>query len=130
MSFLSALRAFLPTSFLAEDYDALKATRPDTLVLDVREPHEFAEGHIAGSVLVPMGKLPHHAGEIAKAGKPVVLVCRSGARASGCEGVLRSAGVQEAHVLSGGVLAWARHGRKLVTGSKSPSLMTALKAKA
>lgn len=128
MSLFAALRALLPQRFTAESLDALKAQRPDLLIVDVREPHEFAEGHVAGSVLVPMGKLPHHAADIAKAGKPVVLVCRSGARAASCEGVLTRAGA-EAHTLSGGVLAWARQGRKLVTGSKSPSLMAALKGR-
>ena len=50
------------------------------VVVDVREPHEYAAGHIPGAVNQPLsrfdpGRLP--------AGKPVVLVCKSGARSAG-----------------------------------------------
>jgi len=127
MSFLSALRNLLPKSFTADELERLRAENPRTLVLDVREPAEFAEGHVAGSVLVPMGKVPHHAKAIAESGHPVVVVCRSGARASSCAGVLRQSGARQVHTLSGGVVAWQRAGRPIKTGSKSPALSAALK---
>lgn len=127
MSFLSALKNLLPTPFGPEAFDATLAEQPNTLVLDVREPAEFAEGHIKGSVLVPMGKIPHHAQTIAESGVPVVVVCRSGARASSCAGALTQAGAAEVKVLAGGVLAWQRAGRSVVTGSKSLSLSEALR---
>lgn len=127
MSFLSVLRNLLPKSFTAESLDTLRAGNPKALLIDVREPQEFAEGHIQGSVLVPMGKIPHHAKAIADAGHPVVVICRSGARASSCAGVLKQQGAREVHVLSGGVLGWQRAGRAVKTGSKSPGLFTLLK---
>ena len=127
MSFLSALRKLLPSSFTADSLDALRAANPKTLLIDVREPQEFAEGHVQGSVLVPMGKIPHHAKAIADSGHPVVVICRSGARASNCAGVLRQQGARDVHVLSGGVLGWQRAGRGVKTGSKSPGLFTLLK---
>jgi len=127
MSFLSALRKLLPVSFTADSLDALRAANPKALLLDVREPQEFAEGHIQGSVLVPMGKIPHHAKAIADSGHPVIVICRSGARASNCAGVLRQQGARDVHVLSGGVLGWQRAGRQVKTGSKSPGLFTLLK---
>ncbi|MEN9790765.1 MAG: hypothetical protein RLZZ63_423 [Gemmatimonadota bacterium] len=129
MSFFAALKNLLPTPFGPEEYDATLAEQPNTLVLDVREPAEFAEGHIKGSVLVPMGKIPHHAQTIAESGVPVVVVCRSGGRASSCAGALTQAGAAEVKVLAGGVLAWQRAGRAVVTGSKSLSLSEALRKK-
>jgi rhodanese-related sulfurtransferase len=127
MSFLSVLRGLLPKSFSPDDFDALRASSPRTVLLDVREPNEFAEGHIAGSVLVPMGKLAHHAQAIAGSGHPVVVICRSGARASSCEALLRQHGTKDVHTLAGGVVAWQRAGRTLKTGSKSPALFGVLK---
>ena len=130
MSLFSALRQLLPTSFDAEALEALRAERPRTVLLDVREPDEFAEGHLTGSVLVPLGKVLHHAGMIAQAGVPVVVICRAGARAASAAGTLRAAGAAEVHVLAGGVLAWEGAGRSLERGSKSPSLVNALKGRA
>ena len=50
-------------------------------IIDVREAAEFegALGHIAGARLIPLGELAARAGEISR-DKPVVAVCRSGAR--------------------------------------------------
>ncbi len=127
MSFLSALRNLLPKSFTPESLESLRAANPKTLLIDVREPQEFAEGHIQGSVPVPMGKIPHHAKAIADSGHPIVVICRSGARASSCAGVLKQQGAREVHVLAGGVLGWQRAGRIVKTGSKAPGLFTLLK---
>ena len=129
MGLLAFLKSLLPERFTPDALEALRARDARTVLLDVREPHEFAEGHIAGSVLVPMGKVPHHAAAIAEAGLPVVVICRSGARAGSCDAVLRQAGAREVHTLSGGVIAWQRAGRTLVKGSKSPALAQALKKK-
>lgn len=129
MSFFSALRQLLPTAFDAEALETLRAERPRTVLLDVREPSEFAEGHLAGSVLVPLGKVAHHAAMIAEAGVPIVVICRAGARAASAAGTLRAAGASEVHVLAGGVLAWEGAGRSLERGSRSPSLVNALKGR-
>ncbi len=48
-------------------------------IIDVHEDWEFAEGHIRGATLIPLGSLPDRADEI-PTDKPVVLVCRSGNR--------------------------------------------------
>lgn len=54
--------------------------QPNTRIVDVREPFEFAEEHIAGAVNIPLNSIPAHAEEIRNFQAPVVLYCRSGNR--------------------------------------------------
>ena len=76
-------------------------------VVDVREPDEFtgALGHIAGAKLIPLGSLNQRYAEIEK-DRPVVLVCRSGARSAQATVMLRGAGYAKAANLAGGMLRW------------------------
>jgi len=81
------------------------------LVLDVREPAEFTGplGRIAGSKLIPLGSLNQRLSEIEK-DKPVVVVCRSGARSAQATVMLRNAGYAKVANLAGGMLRWrAQH---------------------
>lgn len=80
-------------------------------LLDVRTPAEFVVGHLDGSYNVPLDQLGSFATQFQSVDAPIVLVCRSGARASSAQTVLQAAGVRDLHVLEGGVLAWraARH---------------------
>jgi rhodanese-related sulfurtransferase len=84
--------------------------RPDApLLLDVRTPEEFAQGHLPGAVLIPHDQLASRLAEIE--GKPWVLVyCRSGARASKAQAVLEQAGV-EVRQVEGSWLRWQAEGR-------------------
>ena len=76
-------------------------------VLDVREPKEFNDelGHIAGARLIPLGELPARAGELDRA-RPVVAVCRSGARSARATQMLQQNGFARVANLSGGMLRW------------------------
>ena len=76
-------------------------------VVDVREPGEFTGplDHIAGAALVPLGSLTGRFSEIKK-DKPVVVVCRSGARSAQASVLLRDAGFARVANLSGGMLRW------------------------
>jgi sulfur dioxygenase len=76
-------------------------------VIDVREPDEFngALGHIAGAKLIPLGSLILNSKTISK-DKPVVIVCRSGARSAQASILLRNAGFTNVANLAGGMLRW------------------------
>ena len=75
------------------------------LLLDVREPAEFAGAHLAGSLNVPLARvladerldLPPH--------RSIVVVCRSGRRAELAAAALQARGLPEVQVLEGGLLA-------------------------
>ena len=85
--------------------DAARSGTPLTLV-DVREPGEYAGGHLAGALNIPVGDLPRRRAEIPLE-FPVVFVCRSGSRSrQACE-LAAGAGIQDAASLEGGLLAWA-----------------------
>lgn len=67
------------------------------LLLDVRTNMEWKSGHIDGATLIPVQELPNRLGEVDKAtgvkkDQPIVLYCRSGARASKAKQILLKAG--------------------------------------
>lgn len=76
-------------------------------VLDVREPAEFngALGHVPGARLIPLGSLAERAAELSH-DRPIVTVCRSGARSAQATVILGKAGFDKVANLSGGMLRW------------------------
>ena len=80
-------------------------------ILDVRTPGEYETAHIPGSYLVPLDTLQEHRDELTRhLDEDVVLVCRSGGRASQAEEALAAAGLPNLHVLQGGMTAWQAAG--------------------
>ena len=97
--------------------DTLGATRliNDTgaVVLDVREPAEFAGGHLPNSKNIPLGDLDKRVAEL-PAGKPVLVCCATGARSGRAAAVLRKGGREQVFNLAGGVQGWRQAGLPLV----------------
>lgn len=79
-------------------------------LVDVREPEEWREGHIAGAVHIPLGDLARRASEV-DASKPVVTVCRSGRRSLDAVRLLEEAGISGSLSLAGGMIAWQEAGQ-------------------
>jgi rhodanese-related sulfurtransferase len=75
-------------------------------LLDVRSPAEFEAVHIPGSINVPLDILSEHLDELACLAQPLVLICRSGNRATQAARTLAEAGITDVPVLEGGILAW------------------------
>jgi rhodanese-related sulfurtransferase len=76
-------------------------------LLDVRTPAEFETAHIPGAYNVPLDLLREHRAELrAHLDDEVVLVCRSGARATQAGHTLAEVGLPNVKVLDGGMLAW------------------------
>jgi rhodanese-related sulfurtransferase len=87
------------TRLLAED--------ADVRVLDVRTPAEFESAHIPGAYNVPLDTLAEHAADLERhVDEPVVLVCRSGARAERACDQLATTGMANLHILDGGMQSW------------------------
>jgi glyoxylase-like metal-dependent hydrolase (beta-lactamase superfamily II)/rhodanese-related sulfurtransferase len=80
-------------------------------LLDVREPEEFVGplGHVEGAVLIPLGTLPERLGELSK-DKPIVAICRSGARSAQAVNFLKQAGFAKLANMPGGMIRWRQEG--------------------
>jgi rhodanese-related sulfurtransferase len=88
-------------------------------IIDVRSPAEFESAHIPGAYNVPLDQLGEHRDELARhLDEPVVLVCRSGARAGQAEQRLAAAGMGNIAVLDGGMLAWEAAGGAMNRGTQ------------
>jgi rhodanese-related sulfurtransferase len=88
--------------------DRLSAGEP-TLLLDVRQPWEFARAKLAGSVLIPLGELAHRTDELAPPGGAlVVTVCHHGVRSLTAAAILEAQGLGPVVSLAGGIDAWSR----------------------
>lgn len=89
---------------------------PETVILDVRTPEEFAAGHIEGAVNIDVSGSGFEAalGELDPE-VPYAVYCRSGNRSATALAVMEHLGFTAAYHLDGGVGAWTRSGRPLVT---------------
>jgi rhodanese-related sulfurtransferase len=96
----------------------LLAAGRDVTLIDVRTPAEFETVHIPGSYNVPLDTLDEHRSELRGISHPVVLVCRSGGRASQAERKLVQAGLPNVRVLEGGMLAWQAAGAAVRRGQQ------------
>lgn len=83
------------------------------LLLDVRTPGEFADGHIEGAVNIPVESLASRIAEV-PSDVPVVVYCRSGNRSATASQILNSAGYGAVYDL-GGIIAWTAQGLPVVT---------------
>lgn len=98
--------------FTAHEMQAGINSNVDAVVLDVREPGEYAMGHITGARLLPLREIvnagddelaiPHDA--------PVFVVCRAGRRSTHAINILRERGFDDLRHLKGGMLAWEAAG--------------------
>ncbi len=84
------------------------------LLLDVREPAEYAEAHVPGAVLIPMSRLAERAGELDPA-TPVYVICASGHRSRVVTDALVGAGF-DARNVAGGTMAWISSGHPVERG--------------
>jgi len=86
-------------------------------LIDVREPAEYSGplGHIRGARLIPLGDLGKHTDELDR-DRPVVAVCRSGARSAQAVVLLQKAGFSRVANLAGGMLRWRAAGYPVENG--------------
>ncbi len=89
---------------------------PAVRILDVRTGGEFETVHIPGSYNVPLDTLGEHVRDLADVSHPVVLVCRSGGRASQAHAALTGAGKEALHILEGGMDSWEASGGDVARG--------------
>ena len=74
------------------DFKALKEN--GAIIIDVRTPQEFDHGHIQGSKNIPLDKIQREIKTIKNYNKPIITVCKSGARSGMAKSILKAAGVE------------------------------------
>jgi rhodanese-related sulfurtransferase len=85
--------------------------REDALVIDMREPAEYAAGHVIGAKNVPLARLETLPADIAKRKeKPVIVYCERGERSPKAASALKKMGFARVLSLSGGLKAWQQAG--------------------
>ncbi len=85
------------------------------LLLDVREPSEYAEIHAPNATLIPLGQLSERLNEIAAyKDKPIAVMCRSGKRSAKAVHLLQEAGYSHVSNVGGGIIAWETAGLKVI----------------
>lgn len=77
------------------------------LVLDVREKWEYAQGHVPGAKLIPLGELARRVGELDPA-QPVAIICATGSRSQSAAALLGQKGFETIYNIRGGTMAWMR----------------------
>ncbi len=102
-------------SILPTDLKSLLST--GCCLVDVREPVEYAEEHITGAKLIPLGQLEKRVAEIDR-NSPLVLMCRSGKRGGEALKKLQALGFTSGRNLEGGILAWKAAGLPVGTSGK------------
>lgn len=117
-----------PATAIAVDASAIQVVQPndaaatiaaaddDLVILDVRTPEEFAEGHIDGAVMIDFYR-DDFASELAALDPdvPYVLYCRSGNRSGQARAMMAELGFRAVDDVDGGVIAWQNAGLPLVT---------------
>ena len=101
----SLLAAYSGTNKLITSAELLK-NKQDYVVLDVRSADEFAQGHIEGAINIPHNAVLDEISKLKALDKPLVVHCRSGARATKAENMLMKNGVTNILHLQGDMLDW------------------------
>lgn len=79
------------------------------VVVDVREPWEFRQGHVPGAILMPLGQLASRAAEL-DVERPLAVICASGSRSQSAAALLAQKGFKTIYNVLGGTGAWMGDG--------------------
>lgn len=107
----------------ADDLDEMIENHDDLLIVDVREPQEYAAGHIPGALHVPRGLLEVAADTQSKGrvetlagaqNRTIVTYCQSGGRSAMAADTLKQMGFEKTYSLAGGIETWKAGGMPVV----------------
>ena len=99
------------------DVDKLEFHSAEAMVVDVREPEEYEQGHVPGAIHLPQAELASRLDEFPH-DRPLALICRSGVRSLRAAQFLRQAGFEQVMSVQGGNEAWRVAGKSLAFGEQ------------
>lgn len=92
--------------------DAIDPVPAHAILLDVREPNEYAAGHVPGAINLPQADLATRLEELPRAGH-LIVICQAGARSLRAAQFLKQVGFDRVVSVAGGTGAWADAGKPL-----------------
>ncbi len=95
--------------------DALEARQPGAVVLDVREPQEYGQGHVPGAINIPQAELATRLDEVSR-DRPVIVICQVGMRSFRAAQFLAQMGIDQVVNVKGGTAAWQKAGKAVARG--------------
>ncbi len=115
----TAFKKFKPLSPLLA---VAQMNNEESLILDVREAHEFIKGHIDGAINIPLGKINERLNQIEEyKNKPIIVVCQNGARSiPACKNLFKE-GYQQLFSITGGMISWEENKLPVKITSKEKS---------
>ena len=99
--------------------DELHARPADAVLVDVREPEEFVDGHVPGAVNLPQADLATRLSEVPR-DRPVYVICQGGFRSLRAAQFLTQCGLSDVVSVKGGTGAWRAGGGELARESSRP----------
>jgi rhodanese-related sulfurtransferase len=94
----------------------LLINQKDAVVIDVRDPDDFAKGHILNARNIPLNQIDvQGVGLVKNKQKSLLVYCESGRQAGSATSKLRGMGYENAVSLSGGIASWRQAGLPVVT---------------
>lgn len=127
---LAAVTFLLIQDFVESSFSKFKSISPmiavtkmnsdETVIVDVREPHEYIKGHIENSTNIPLGKFDEqlHTLESYKQ-NPIIVVCQSGTRSVPACKTLTKSGFENVFNITGGMQSWEDNKLPLKITSKN-----------
>lgn len=94
----------------------LESRDPSSLMLDVREPVEYASGHVPGALNLPQADLADRLEQLPR-DRPLLLICQGGYRSLRAAQFLKQVGFDHVASVVGGTAAWAEAGKPLDRGN-------------
>ena len=89
----------------------------DLVLIDVGTPGDFAEGHIPGSISVPLSASFKERSKNLSKGKTYILICPTGSRSATAAKLMMEQGFEKVYNLKGGITDWLRNGFKVAKGA-------------
>ncbi len=91
------------------DLSAMASRSPDAVLIDVREPEEYAHGHAPGAINVPQAELATRLAELPR-DRPLLAICQGGFRSLRAAQFLKQVGFEQVVSVRGGTEAWQTAG--------------------
>jgi rhodanese-related sulfurtransferase len=119
MSFLRNLMGGGVPSVDVKQAAELQGEDVGALIIDVREPNEYAQLRAKGAVLLPLGRLNGRVKDLPR-DRELLMMCRTGGRSANATQFLAANGFENVTNVSGGIMAWHKAGLPTSSGEPEP----------